>query len=300
MTSLRRSLHFVPGSSEKMFVKSLTLPADALILDLEDAVVPEQKHAARQQVCQWLAAAGWQGRERLVRINSLESPWGRDDLEAVMAAGPDGIVLPKIRDSAGIKAVDVLMSAAERQLGQKEGQTPLLLIGTEDAAAVLNLSQTLNHERIQAVAWAAEDLSDSLGANARRDADGNYLEVFAVVRSLCLLAATAAGKLPLDGPFVDIRDREGLERECRLTASMGYRGKLTIHPDQIETVNRAFSPDPAAVARAAELVEAFAQQQAAGRMAFSFHGEMVDVPHLKRAQALLARAQQIAEAQRDR
>lgn len=299
MSSLRRSLHFVPGGSEKMFAKSLTLPADSLILDLEDAVVPQQKAAARQQVCQWLQVPGWQRREKLVRINSLESPWGRDDLEAVMAAGPDGIVLPKIRDSAGIKAVDVLMCAAERQAGRAEGQTPLLLIGTEDAAAVLNLAQTLNHDRIEAVAWAAEDLSDSLGASARRDAHGEYLEVFKLVRSLCLLAATAAGKQPVDGPFVDIRDLKGLDRECRLTASMGYRGKLTIHPDQIEIVNRAFAPDPADVARAEELVEAFAQQQTAGRMAFSFHGEMVDVPHLKRAQALLARARQIKDAQQD-
>ncbi|MEX2132081.1 MAG: CoA ester lyase [Pseudohongiellaceae bacterium] len=290
MKSLRRSLHFVPGGNEKMFIKATGLPADSLILDLEDAVTPENKADARKRVCEWLASTAWKGQEKLVRINPLESPWGREDIEAVMAVSPDGIVLPKIHDSAGVMAVDVLVTSLEREFARVHGSTPLLLIGTEEAAAVFNLNHTLNHARIEGVAWAAEDLSNALGAKAKRDDQGNYLEVFRYVRSLCLLAAIANGKQAIDGPFVDIRDRQGLEQECKLTSSMGYSGKLTIHPDQIDTVNRSFSPSDEEVSRARELVEAFASHQAEGRMAFAFNGEMVDVPHLKRAEALLARA----------
>lgn len=293
MSSLRRSLHFVPGSSEKMFGKALNLPADSLILDLEDAVTPSNKSEARRQVCEWLGSDGWGNHEKLVRINPLESPWGRDDLETVMAGRPAGIVLPKIKDPVSVRAVDVLLTALEREAGLEPGSTELLLIATESAAAVLNLSATFQHPRITSVAWAAEDLSHDLGAHRRRDDQGNYLDVFQTARSLCLLAAVAHGKQPIDGPFVDIRDGEALARECRLTADMGYTGKLTIHPGQIEIVNRAYSPADAEVALARELLEAFAQHRSVGRMAFQFHGEMVDVPHLRRAESLLARAEHI-------
>ncbi|MFM1896041.1 MAG: hypothetical protein RLZZ385_1115 [Pseudomonadota bacterium] len=292
MNSLRRSLHFVPGSSERMFRKALTLAADSLILDLEDSVTPDNKCEARRQVCDWLGSADWQGQEKLVRINALDSPWGRDDLEAVLAAGPDGIVLPKIQDRSGVTMVEVLLSACERAHG-RTAPTPLILIGTEDAAAALNLQHTLDHPRIEAVVWAAEDLSVSLGAKTRRNEAGEYLPVFQLVRSLCLLAAAANHKQAIDGPFTDIRDLEGLQRECRLTAAMGYTGKLTIHPDQVPVVNEAFSPSAAEQAAARELVEAFARQQSRGQMAFNHQGRMVDVPHLRQAEALLARAELI-------
>ena len=295
MSSLRRSLHFVPGSSEKMFRKAVTLPADSLILDLEDAVTPEKKSEARAQVCDWLGSTDWQGQEKLVRINPLDSPWGRDDLDAVLMAGPDGIVLPKINDSAGIKSVDVVLSAFERANGSRRPM-PLVLIGTEDAMAVLNLHHTLNHPRIEAVAWAAEDLSVSLGARTRRGPDGDYLPVFQTVRSLCLLAAAAHNRQAIDGPYTDIRDDAGLARECRLTADMGYTGKITLHPAQIDIVNQAFSPSAQEVDEARELLAAFARHQAAGAMAFDFKGRMVDVPHLRRAEAVLERARLIDAA----
>ena len=295
--SPRRSLHFVPGANERMFNKAVGLPADALILDLEDAVTPENKSEARALVCDWLQSNTWQRQEKLVRINPLESPWGREDLESVMAAKPDGIVLPKIENAAGVKAVDVLLTALEKEHGLAPGATPLVLIGTESAAAVLHLGETLQQARVTAIAWAAEDMANNLGARRKRDAVGNYLEVFRVARSLCLLSAVAAGKQPIDGPFVDLQDTAGLEQECQMTADMGYSGKLTIHPSQIDIVNRVYSPSGEEIALARELLDAFAENEKQGLMAFSFRGAMVDVPHRKRATALLERAAQIEQFQ---
>lgn len=290
MKGARRSLHFVPGGNQRMLQKGLELPADSLILDLEDSVTPALKEAARRMVCDWLKEHTSLRQERLVRINGLDSDWCRDDLAAVLEAGADGIVVPKVGCLGDVEAIDRLLIAHETARKVPAGSTPLLLIGTEVPAAVFNLTSTLGHPRVDGVAWAAEDLSAELGARTRRDASGNYLEVFQTVRSLCLLAAVAAGVQPIDGPFVDIGDPDGLRRECELTSSMGYTGKLTIHPGQIEIVNAAFMPSPQELARARELLAAFESNQAEGRMAFRFRGEMVDVPHRRRAEALLRRA----------
>jgi citrate lyase subunit beta/citryl-CoA lyase len=291
-------LHFVPGISERMFNKSLTLPADSLILDLEDSVSPDLKEAARAQVCDWLREADFAGREKLVRINALDSPWGRQDLEAIMQSPPDGIVVPKITSLRDIEAIDRLLVARELELDLDPVAVPLLVIGTEAPTAIFNLASMLQHQRIEAVAWGAEDLSAALGALAKRDAQGNYLEVFQLVRSLCLLAAVAADIQPIDSPFVDFRDEQGLCRECSLTASMGFTGKLTIHPAQIDIVNAAFTPTPERVEQAQELLQAFETARQQGRMAFSFQGEMVDRPHLKSAQKTVERARLIQEKTR--
>ncbi len=294
MKGLRRSLHFVPGGNERMFDKALTLPADSLILDLEDAVTPERKPGAREQVCAWLNQADFGQQEKLVRINPLDSAWGREDLDAVMRCAPDGIVVPKVNDLKAIEAIDKLLIAMEIDL-DPDKPIPLLIIGTEDATAIFNLHRTLSHARVDSVAWAAEDLSASLGARIKRDEQGNYLEVFGFVRSWCLLAAVAAEIQAVDGPFVDIKDTEGLARECKLTADMGYTGKLTIHPSQIEIVNQAFMPTAEEIEQAEALLKAFEENQAEGRMAFSFNGEMVDVPHLKRAEGILQRARSLQQ-----
>ncbi|GJM12661.1 MAG: (3S)-malyl-CoA thioesterase [Pseudohongiella sp.] len=288
--TLRRSIHFVPGGNEKMLNKALGLPADSLILDLEDSVTPEHKASAREQVCEWLSGADFGQQERLVRINPMDSEWGREDLEAVLQHRPDGIVLPKVLDLKAVHAVDQLIINQEKIADADYSDIKLLLIGTEMAAAVFNLAQMVGHERVSGVTWGAEDLSVSLGARAKRDEDGNYLEVFSFVRSMCLLAAVAAEVQPIDAVYVDIKDTEGLRRDCKAAADMGFTGKLTIHPDQIEIVNEAFTPSTIEVEAATALVAAFEEQQAQGKMAFKFEGAMVDVPHLKRAQQLLALA----------
>ncbi len=297
MKGLRRSLHFVPGGNEHMFTKALGLPADSLILDLEDSVPPAHKDEARAQVCNWLKEADFGPQEKLVRINPLDSPWGRSDIEAIMQCEPDGIVLPKVADRSDVEAVNYLMLSTESSIksGDKE-KVSLVLIGTEVAAAVFNLPQMTSHPRVSGVSWGAEDLSLSLGARAKRDADGNYLEVFAFTRSMCLLAAVAADVQPIDAVYVDIKNTAGLERECRTAADMGFTGKISIHPSQLEIINAAFTPSQAEIDEATALLKAFEENQAAGRMAFTHNGQMVDVPHLKRAKQILFKAKIILAA----
>jgi citrate lyase subunit beta / citryl-CoA lyase len=291
---LRRSLHFVPGGNERMFAKALDLNADSLILDLEDSVTPDNKETARKAVCQWIESGDFGKKECLVRINAQDTAWGRDDLEAVLAVKPDGLVLPKVVARAGVDAIDQIVGSLEAQHDIPAGAISLVLIGTESPDAVFNLPQMAKNPRVDAITWGAEDLSGALGARAKRDEHGNYLEVFSFVRSICLLAAGAAEVQAIDAVYSDFKDSKGLQRDCSSAADMGYRGKLTIHPDQIEIVNEAFTPTQAVIDEAHALIAAFEEHQAAGRMSFSFDGRMVDVPHLKRARAILAIAAHIS------
>lgn len=291
---LRRSLHFVPGGNGRMFEKALGLNADSLILDLEDSVTPENKAAARQAVCDWITQTDFGAQECLVRINPQDSPWGREDLEAVIAAKPDGLVLPKVLNRANVDAVDQLVTALEKTHGVTSGAISLILIGTEAPEAVFALPTMGGNERVNGLTWGAEDLAGALGSKSKRNASGEYLDVFRYVRSTCLLAAVACHVQPIDSVYVEIADSKGLEKECEAAAAMGFRGKLTIHPSQIDIVNRAFTPSHAEIAEAKELLAAFAENESSGKMAFAYRGQMVDVPHLKRAQQILAIAAHIS------
>jgi citrate lyase subunit beta/citryl-CoA lyase len=290
--TVRRSLHFVPGGNEHMFNKSLGLSADALILDLEDSVTADNKESARDAVCEWLQA-DFGRQQKLVRINAQDSPWGRDDLEAVVAARPDGLVLPKVSTRASVDAIEQILNVLETEHGLEPGSVELVLIATETPEAVFNLPQMARNRRINGVSWGAEDLSSALGARAKRDEQGDYLEVFSYVRSTCLLSAAAAEVQAIDAVYVDIENQAGLERECRRAADMGFRGKLTIHPAQIEIVNAAFTPTAEEVAEAQALVEAFAEAEQQGKLAFSWQGRLVDAPHLKQAREVLLLAERI-------
>lgn len=291
---LRRSLHFVPGGNDRMFEKALALPADSLILDLEDSVTHENKDAARRRVCQWIEATDFGRQECLVRINPRNSPWGENDLETIVAMLPDGLVLPKVASRNDVDVVDAAVTSVERRLGAAEGAVSLVLIGTEVPQAVFSLPDMAGNPRVSGITWGAEDLSGALGARAKRDEQGNYLEVFSYVRSTCLLAAAAAGVQAIDAVYADIDNPEGLRKECRTAADMGYSGKISIHPSQIDIINAAFTPSQEDIDEAHALIAAFAENEAAGRMAFSFRGQMVDVPHLRRARDILAIAAHIA------
>ena len=292
----RRSIHFVPGGNDRMFEKALGLPADALILDLEDSVTPEAKSAARDAVCGWLRGANFGGRQKLVRVNPLNSSWGEADIAAAVACAPDGLVVPKVTAASDVDAVDELVAEQERHAELAQDSVKLLLIGTETPGSAFRLPELAAHPRVDGLTWGSEDLSAELGASAIRDDSGEYLEVFSLVRSLALLAAAAAGKQPVDTIYADIRDLKGLREDCRRAAAMGFTGKLTIHPDQVEIVNEMFTPGDADIAEARELLEAAAEQRREGRIAFRFKGQMVDVPHLKRARRILARAGMEMEA----
>ena len=179
----------------------------------------------------------------------------------------------------------------EKQI--EEGSVSFVLIGTEVPEAVFNLHKMARIPRVDAITWGAEDLSGVLGAKAKRDSHGNYLEVFSYVRATCLLAAVAGNADPIDAVYVDIKNPDGLIQECNVGANMGYTGKVTIHPSQIEIVNKAFTPSPEEISDAEELIAAFKENESKGRMAFSFKGQMVDVPHLVRAKEVLAKVKKI-------
>ena len=275
-----------------MLTKSLSLAADSLVLDLEDAVTPERKDEARAIVAGWLQDVDFAGKERVVRMNPLETPWGLEDLRVTMRSPPDAYLVPKIRTLADIEQIDQTLETLESEYGHVRGGVKLILVSTETPQGVLNLPTFTQCPRVTALSWGAEDLSAAIGARRNRDESGNYLDVFKFCRIQTLLCATAGNVQPLDTVYVDIKNLDGLRRDCQEGAWMGYTGKITIHPDQIPIVNELFTPSADEVAEAQELVAAFKEAQRAGRMAFSFRGQMVDVPHLNRARTIIARADQ--------
>ena len=198
--------------------------------------------------------------------------------------------MPKASGRAELEQIDEILGRIEKERGLPPGEVTLLVIATETPDGLLNIRELAGSSRVDALTWGAEDLSAAIGARRNRDESGAYLEIFRLARHMTLLAACAAGVQPIDGVFVDIRDSAGLERECRESAQMGFTGKMTIHPSQVEIVNAAFSPSAEEIAESQELVAAFEEQQRAGRMAFAFKGNMVDAPHLARARTVLERA----------
>ena len=290
MTRRRRSLHFVPGGNERMLVKSLATDADSLVLDLEDAVTPERKDEVRATVAHWLADVDFGGKEKTVRMNPLDTPWGYADLEATMPSPPDAYMVPKPETVEGLNLIDARLSSLERRYGHRDRQVGLVLIAAETPLGAFNAPTLPRCPRVVGMSWGAEDLATALGAPATRSAAGEFLPVYQHCRITTLLSAVAGGVQPIDTVYANFRDAAGFERECRQAAEFGFTGKLSIHPDQIEPINAAFTPTADAVAEAEALVAAFAEARAEGLMAFRFRGQMVDAPHLARAQALLARA----------
>ena len=296
MTRLRRSLHFVPGGNEKMLAKSLETNADCLILDLEDAVTPGRKAEVRGVVAQWLAEVDFGTKEKAVRMNPLDTPWGYADLEETMANPPDLYLVPKPETLDGVQMIDAELRRLEREHGHPDGQVGLILIAGETPRGALNIPTLTGCPRVVAMTWGAEDLAVALGASRNRDEDNQYLPPYQHARVTTLLCAVAAHVQPVDTVYANFRDREGFDRDCAEGAAMGFTGKMSIHPDQIDPINAAFAPSPEQVAEATALIEAFDAAQAEGRMAFSFNGAMVDAPHLNRARAVLLRARQIEES----
>ena len=296
MTRLRRSLHFVPGGNHRMFAKALDTNADTLILDLEDAVTPARKDEARGVVASWLADTDFGAKERTVRMNPLDTPWGHADLEATMATPPDAYVVPKPDTLEDLDAIDAELSRLERLHGHPDRSVGLILIAAETPLGALNVPTLPRCPRVVAMSWGAEDLAATLGAPDNRDEAGNYLPVYQHCRVVTLLSAVAGGVQPIDAVYVDFRDIDGLRVACEDGARLGFTGKISIHPNQIDVINTAFTPAPEQVAEARALIEAFEEAQAQGRMAFTYNGQMVDAPHLSRARALVERARALEHA----
>jgi citrate lyase subunit beta/citryl-CoA lyase len=284
-----RSLLFVPGDSPRKLDKGMTSGADALILDLEDSIAPAGKAAARETTAAFLRGAQGGTRPRLyVRINGLDTGLTDDDLDAVMPAQPDGILLPKAEGGASIMHLDAKLAVREALAGIDDGATPILALTTETAKALfLAGSYGGSSARLAGLTWGAEDLSAELGAEANRDAAGNFLDPYRLARALCLAAAAAAQVQAIDTVYVDFRNDAGLRRECEEARRDGFTAKLAIHPGQVAAINEVFTPTATAIAQAQAIVDAFAASLTGGVVGIG--GVMYDRPHLAKARQLLAR-----------
>ncbi len=288
---MRRSLHFVPGGQERMIAKALTLPADGLILDLEDAVPPERKPATRPIVRRWLETLDFGRRERWIRMNPIFTEHAVPDLEETIVARPDGYLVPKPRTAADVRQVAAVLERLEEKHALPFGSTRLILIATETPAGLLNIGEVAAASpRIAAISWGIEDLSAAMGLPRVRDAAGRYLDIPRHARVMCAVAASAAGVEALDTVYTDIPDLDGLRRECREGVAMGFSGKMSIHPSQIEVINQEFTPSKADAEEALALIEAFEEQARKGAGAFAWKGQMMDMPHLTRAKKIAERA----------
>jgi citrate lyase subunit beta/citryl-CoA lyase len=284
-----RSLLFVPGHDSRKLLKALDSGADALIVDLEDSVPESEKRTAREVTAAFLR----EHRARLplfVRVNALSTGLLLDDMAAIVEERPYGLMIPKCESSAMLARIDDYATALEARAAIDQGDIKLLPIVTETASSMAGVSTYAqgNHSRLFGMMWGAEDLSADTGARSSRRADGTYAPPFELARSLCLFGASAAGVEPVDAVFTDFRDHEGLARECEDALRDGFTAKAAIHPAQVEVINKCFTPSGDELNRAKEIVEAFQRTPGAG--AISLNGRMLDRPHLRSAERLLARS----------
>ncbi len=281
---LLRSPLFAPGDSERKAVKALASAADAVILDLEDSVAPGAKDAARATVAALLPGLARPG--VVVRVNPRGTPWYLADLAAAVPGRPAAVMLPKCTGAADLLVLDHHLEALEAAAGLPVGAIGVLPIVTETAAAVLALGTCPQAAgRVLAFCFGAEDLSADLGIDPRRP-DGSYPPPVAQARAALLVMAAAAGRPAIDTPWPDPRDPAGLARETAEAAADGFAGKLCIHPDQIAPVNAAFLPSPERIAWARRVIAGFAANPGAG--VFALDGKMIDRPHLRLAERILA------------
>ena len=291
-----RSWLFVPGDSERKQAKGRENAADALILDLEDSVAQDRQQVARDQVRAFLQANPDRSRQQLwVRINPLDTDASLPDLAAVMPGAPDGICLPKPYSAADIDTLSKYLDALEAREGLARGSTKILSVATETAASLLTFHTYLNNPsaRLVAMTWGGEDLAAALGASDNRHpVTGDYDDPYLMAKSLCLAAARAIGAQPVGVVYVDYRNLEGLAAECQRDRRAGFIGKIAIHPDQADVINRAFTPSDAEIAHARRVVDVFERNPGVGTAGLD--GKMLDMPHLKQARNLLALAEQIS------
>jgi len=284
-----RSLLFVPADSERKLDRAWHSGADALILDLEDSVVPANRSMARRQARAFLASSGSTDFLRYVRVNPLASEVALDDLVAVVPERPDGILLPKCQPE-DVRTLDHYLSALEAAFALPLGAIRVIAIATETAAAVLALANQAQggyagvSTRLEGITWGAEDLAAAIGGHNRR-LDGVYDDVYRLARTFCLLAATAAEAAAIDTIYTDFRDEKGLAAECAAARRSGFTAKMAIHPAQIPVINEAFSVTGQELAWARKVIAAFAENPDAGTLALD--GKMIDRPHLTLARRLL-------------
>lgn len=280
-----RSMLFVPGDSEKKIAKSEDFAPDAVILDLEDSVAPANKQAARAIVGDYLTSANRRC-ALYVRINPLDTPEALIDLAAIMAAKPDGIMVPKAGSAHDCVQLSHYLDAFEAQHGIAHGHTRIVPVATEVPEAVFALGNyAIVGARLAGITWGAEDLAAAIGAIDNRDEAGEWSQPFELTRSLCLFGASAAKVAAIDTLHADYKDDAGLAASSRRARRDGFAGRLAIHPAQVAIINEAFTPSEVEVAHAREVVALFAANPGVGTL--GLNGKMLDMPHLVQAQKTL-------------
>lgn len=286
-----RSLLFIPGDSPAKLDKGLASAADALILDLEDSVAPARKAEARRISAEFLARARTlERRPRLVvRINPLDGPEAEFDLDAMGTAHPDAVMLPKAKGGQDIMLLGARLAAREALADLPDGAIRIIAIATETAMALFQMGSYQGaSRRLEGLTWGAEDLSADLGAETNRLSDGSYADPYRLARALTVIAATAAAVTPIDTVYTNFRDLDGLRAEAEAARRDGFVAKMAIHPAQVPVINEVFTPSPAAIDHAKAVIGAFAGAGNVGVVGLD--GEMLDRPHLIRAERVLARA----------
>jgi citrate lyase subunit beta/citryl-CoA lyase len=287
-----RSMLFIPGDSEKKLGNGDRAGADALVLDLEDSVLPDNKARARGLAVEYLRGRPQEARraELWVRINALDSTLALSDLSAVVAAAPDGVMLPKAEGPADVARLSFYLDALEAHAGLAVGSIRVLPVATETAAAPFNLGaySAARLSRLIGLTWGSEDLSTALGASTNRDASGEWAFTYRVVRSLTLMGARAAGVQAIDTLYADFRDEKGLRTASQASRAEGFTGRLAIHPAQVPAINESYMPSAGEIEHARRVVAAFDASPGAG--AVGLDGKMVDIPHLKQARSLIQQA----------
>lgn len=289
-----RSALFVPANSERKLAKAISSKADALFVDLEDSVAADSKEAARKTAAEFLRSQGpaepgdSAAPAIFVRVNAFDTGMTDIDLAAVVPGRPLGIVLPKSLNGTDVQRLDAMLRVHEVENGIADGAIKIIAIVTETAASVVGAG-TYGEAgaRLEAMTWGAEDLAADIGTTRQRDAAGRYTDLFRFARTQCLLGATIAGVQAMDTVYPDFRDEAGFAKECQEAAADGFTGKMAIHPAQVDVINAAFTPSEEAIAHALSVVAAF---EAAGNPGVvAVNGSMLDRPHLRKAEALLAR-----------
>lgn len=284
-----RSWLFVPGDSPAKMAKALASGADALILDLEDSVALARKGEARTMVAQFLTAQTQAVAQLWVRINSPRSGLVEQDLAAIVAAGPTGVVLPKPDSGRDLLALDEHLAVLEGEAGRRLGAIKILPIATETPASLFNLHTYGGvTPRLAGLTWGAEDLSSAVGAMSARDERGAYTPLYDLARSLCLAGAAAADVSAIETVYPDFKDLAGLEAYLARGRRDGFLGMMAIHPTQIAAINQAFTSSADEILQALQIVELFEQTPTVGTLALD--GRMLDAPHLRQAKRILERA----------
>lgn len=306
MIRLRRSVLSVPGSSDKMIRKGMELPADEIMLDLEDGVALEEKEGARSRIIGVLNNHDWGDRVRAYRINGLDTPFAyRDIIDVVEQAGEgiDVIVIPKVEKAADVQFVALLLSQIEMNVGLKK---PIgLEASIETALGMLNVKEiAFASPRLETLVFGIADYGASLtmpssGVSGHGDAEEDLIHRWHFPLSRMVMAAKAAGLAAIDAPFGDFKDETGLKKSCQQAASLGYDGKWAIHPAQLDTINETFTPSAEDISRAQIILKAYEEVKASGEGATALDGRMVDAASVRLAQVTYEQARRLGLVEED-